>query len=319
MATKEKLLLLLEANSGEFLSGEQIAHMLGVSRTSVWKAVKALQAQGYGIQAVTNRGYCLSKDSDVLSPAAIEEALTDPMWRIHSLPSIDSTNAHVRQMAEDGIDEGYVIIAGEQTAGRGRMGRRFFSPADTGLYMSLLLRPRQFSPDQALQLTTMAASALCLALEQVTGLKPGIKWVNDIFLNGKKICGILTEAGFNLEIARLDYVVLGMGLNLYPPREGFPRNLQSIAGYLFEDPQSELTNRICVAFLNRFGDFYRNQKFMEAARIYRERSIVIGRQVLVGKTQAQVLDITDRCQLLVRLPDGNTKALSYGEVEIVNL
>ena len=319
MSTRQRLLEVLQENMGQFLSGEALAESLGVSRTSVWKAIKALKDQGYEIQAVTNRGYCLSGDSDLLSASAIQSGLSTDLWQIHYEPSVDSTNSRIRELAAAGKAEGYVLIAGEQTGGRGRMGRSFFSPADTGLYLSLLLRPGDFSPDQAMQLTTMAAAALCLAIEEVTGKQPGIKWVNDLFLNEKKICGILTEAGFNLETACLDYAVVGLGLNLYPPAEGFPSGLQDIASSLMDSAQPELKNRIVTGFLNHFSDYYQNQRFEEASEVYRSRSILKGKTVLVGDRQAQVVDITPRCQLLVRFPDDTEQALSYGEVQIVNL
>ena len=319
VGTKEKLLELLERSRGTYYSGAEIAKDLEVSRNAVWKAVKTLQAQGYPIDAVTNRGYCLAKDSDVLSAAAIEKALEGGPWQIRILETVPSTNSLVRELANSGAPEGTVVIAQAQTQGRGRMGRSFCSPRDTGLYLSLLLRPRDFSPDQALQLTTMAASALCLAIEETTGIQPGIKWVNDLFLNRKKICGILTEAGFNLETGHLDYVVVGLGLNLYPPRDGFPDGLQNVAGSLLEQPVPDLKNRISARFLSLFADYYQNHRFQEAAQVYRSRSILVGKTVSVAGKEATVLDITDRCQLLVAYPDGTEQALSYGEVTIVNL
>ena len=319
MGTKEKLLELLERQRGTYFSGAEIAKDLEVSRNAVWKAVKALQTQGYPIDAVTNRGYCLAKDCDVLTVPAIRKELTGDSWQIRVLDSVPSTNSLVRELANSGAPEGTVVIAQCQTQGRGRMGRSFCSPRDTGLYLSLLLRPADYSPDQALQLTTMAASALCLAIEQLTGIRPGIKWVNDLFLNRKKICGILTEAGFNLETGSLDYVVVGLGLNLYPPREGFPDGLQSVAGWLLEQPVPDLKNRLAARFLNLFSVYYRNHRFEEAAEVYRSRSILVGKTVLVSGKEARVLDITDRCQLLVAYPDGTQQALSYGEATIVNL
>lgn len=135
---------------------------------------------------------------------------------------------------------------------------------------------------------------------------------------GKKICGILTEAAFNLEAGSLDYAVVGLGLNLYPPKGGFPEPLSSIAGSLLRESQAETKNRIVTDFLNRFGALYENCRFREAGEIYRAHSLLIGKQVLVEGRQAEVLDVTDRCQLLVRYADGKQQALSYGEVSIVN-
>ena len=192
MTTKEKLLALLEDSKGTFFSGEEIARTLQVSRAAVWKAVNALREDGYTIDAATNKGYRLSPDSDILSPQGIRRFLK-PEYRdldLTVLPTAPSTNALVREKANQGRPEGCVIIACEQTDGRGRYGRQFFSPVDSGVYLSLLLRPTAYSPQQATCLTAAAAAAMCQAIEAVTGQQPGIKWVNDIFLHGKKVCGI---------------------------------------------------------------------------------------------------------------------------------
>ena len=318
MATKEKLLSLLTEHPGSYLSGEELAQQLGVSRAAVWKAVKALKGQGCTIDAVTNKGYCLRDSWDLLSEAGIAEKIDRDFWKIQTASTLPSTNSALRDLANTGAPEGTVLIAEGQSAGRGRMGRSFFSPENTGLYLSILLRPRELSPAQALQITTMAASALCLAIEEVTGKSPGIKWVNDLFWEGKKICGILTEASFSMETGMLDYAVVGLGLNLYPPKEGFPQALSEIAGALLETPTKDTKNRIAAGFLNHFGGFYRNQQFQQAAGIYRAHSLLTGKYVLVGERKALVLDITDRCQLLVEYEDGSRQALSYGEVSIVN-
>lgn len=188
MTTKEKLLALLEENKGAFFSGEEIARTLQVSRAAVWKAVNALREDGYTIDAATNKGYRLSPDSDILSPQGIRRFLK-PEYQdldLTVLSTAPSTNALVREKANQGCPEGCVIVACEQTAGRGRYGRQFFSPADTGVYLSLLLRPTAYSPQQATCLTAAAAAAMCQAIEAVTGQQPGIKWVNDIFLHGKR-------------------------------------------------------------------------------------------------------------------------------------
>lgn len=320
MATKEKLLELLKQQEGAYLSGEEIAGILGVSRAAVWKAVKALQAQGNTIDAVTNKGYCLIACPDALEAGEISRLTGEDFWKIQTLSSVPSTNDFLRQLANQGAPEGTVILASAQTEGRGRMGRKFFSPEDTGLYLSLLLRPRDLDPRESLQITTMAAAALCLAIEHVTEEKPRIKWVNDLYLNGRKICGILTEAAFSMESGSLDYVVLGLGLNLYPPREGFPPELKDLAGSLCLSPRQGLKNRLSAEFLNIFRDFYTRRDFQTAGEIYRSRSFLTGKEVLVGeeKRKATVLDITPECKLLVRYADGSQQALSYGEVSIVN-
>lgn len=322
MTTKEKLLALLEDSKGTFFSGEEIARTLQVSRAAVWKAVNALREDGYTIDAATNKGYRLSPDSDILSPQGIRRFLK-PEYRdldLTVLPTAPSTNALVREKANQGRPEGCVIVACEQTDGRGRYGRQFFSPVDSGVYLSLLLRPTAYSPQQATCLTAAAAAAMCQAIEAVTGQQPGIKWVNDIFLHGKKVCGILTEAAVGLETGTLNYMVLGAGVNLYPPAEGFPEEIQSIAGSVLERSCPEAKNRLVGEFLNRFWDFYARPECRTYLEDYRARSLAIGRNVTVlsaGKAvSAYAYGIDDDFRLLVRYENGDTEALSYGEIRI---
>jgi len=322
VTTKEKLLALLEDSKGTFFSGEEIARTLQVSRAAVWKAVSALREDGYTIDAATNKGYRLSPDSDILSPQGIRRFLK-PEYRdldLTVLPTAPSTNALVREKANQGCPEGCIIIACEQTAGRGRYGRQFFSPVDSGVYLSLLLRPTAYSPQQATCLTAAAAAAMCQAIEEVTGQQPGIKWVNDIFLHGKKVCGILTEAAVGLETGTLNYMVLGAGVNLYPPAEGFPEEIQPIAGSVLERSCPEAKNRLVGEFLNRFWDFYTHPECRTYLEDYRSRSLAIGQNVTVlsaGRAvSAYAYGIDDDFRLLVRYDSGKTEALSYGEIRI---
>lgn len=322
MTTKEKLLALLEDSKGTFFSGEEIARTLQVSRAAVWKAVNALREDGYTIDAATNKGYRLSPDSDILSPQGIRRFLK-PEYRdldLTVLPTAHSTNALVREKANQGRPEGCVIVACEQTDGRGRYGRQFFSPVDSGVYLSLLLRPTAYSPQQATCLTAAAAAAMCQAIEAVTGQQPGIKWVNDIFLHGKKVCGILTEAAVGLETGTLNYMVLGAGVNLYPPVKGFPEEIQPIAGSVLERSCPEAKNRLVGEFLNRFWDFYTHPECRTYLEDYRSRSLAIGQNVTVlsaGRAvSAYAYGIDDDFRLLVRYENGDTEALSYGEIRI---
>lgn len=323
MDTKEQLLTLFEQNKGQFFSGEALAERLSVSRTAIWKAVRKLRSEGYAIDAVPNKGYCLSPESDILSPQGIEQYL-DKACRslaLQVIPSVPSTNALVYELAAAGAPEGCVIIAQQQTAGKGRQGRRFFSPPDSGLYLSLLLRPKQASPSQALSLTTMAAVAVCEAIELVSGEKAEIKWVNDIFVRGKKVCGILTEASFQMESGFLDYAILGIGVNVFPPQEGFPEELSEIAGAVFSRPCSGGKNRLCAQILNRFMAYYQSPDAVDHVQKYRSRSFLTGKKVLVCRVgmqrPAMVEDIDEACRLLVRYEDGSREALFSGEVRIL--
>ena len=320
MGTKERLLHLFEARKGSFLSGEEIAQTLSVSRTAVWKAVNALRQEGYPIEAATNRGYCLGECADVLSEQGVRRFLGQdgPQLELTVLPSVDSTNTWVRDRAALGAPEGCVVMAGEQTAGRGRRGRTFYSPKDTGVYMSLLLRPKHCAVSRATGFTAMAAVAMCEAIEAVYGEAAQIKWVNDVFVRGKKVCGILTEASLGMESGEVDTVVLGAGVNLYPPREGFPEELKPIAGAIFEETVSDAKNRLAGEFLRRMMAIYAAPEESSYVKKYRERSLVIGKTVTLLPEGRSVFieDIDDACHLLVRDDSGETACLSYGEIQV---
>lgn len=321
MTTKEKLLALLQENKGRFFSGEEIARRLSVSRTAVWKAVNSLRGDGYAIAGAQNKGYCLDAHTDILAEPGIRRYLL-PEWdnlEIEVLPVAASTNALLREKAAVGAPEGTVILANQQTGGRGRLGRSFYSPPDTGIYMSILLRPAHLSPAQAVRITTMAAVAAAEAIEAVSGRKTGIKWVNDIYVNQKKACGILTEASFDLESGSIEYVVLGIGMNAYQPEGGFPPELADIAGGIFPEQQDDGKNRLAAEFLNRFLGYYRAADTAYAEK-YRERSLVIGREIRVItptlERSAVALDVDRECRLIVRYDDGTVETLSTGEISI---
>ena len=319
MTTKERLFTLLEARQGSFVSGEELAEALHLSRAAVSKAMKQLRQEGYAIEAVTNRGYRLSGECDILSEQGVKKHLNQDC-QITFVPSVGSTNTVLRALAEQGAPEGTLVIADEQTGGRGRMGRAFYSPAGSGIYLSLLLRPVNADPRQTVTLTAAAAVALCQAIEAVSEKSPQIKWVNDIFLNGRKICGILSEAAFGLESGAPEYVVVGVGINAYTPEGGFPPELAEIAGALWERPVPGGKNRLAAEFVNHFWKLYTAGDPAAFLEDYRRRSLVVGKDITViagGKeTPAHALGIDESCRLLVRYESGETAALSYGEVRI---
>lgn len=322
MTTKEKVLELFEKNKGIYFSGEELAKQLNVSRASVWKAVTGLRKDGYAIDAVTNRGYCLSEKGDILSAQGIMKYLPSEYQNmdIRVERETESTNAAVREYAEQGMQEGFLLVAGEQTKGRGRYGRTFFSPQGTGVYFSLLLRPKGVLVQQGTGLTAMAAVAMCEAVKELSGKPTGIKWVNDIYVNGKKVCGILTEASMGLESGRLDYVILGVGVNVYPPETGFPESLIDKAGVVFDEMQDDMKNRLIALFLENFGAYYLKQSEKSYIEKYKEYSLVTGKQIQVlseyGKREAYVLGIDDDCRLLVEYENGERATLSCGEISI---
>lgn len=321
MSVKDRLLPLLGDRGEDYLSGEDAARILGVSRNAVWKAVSALKEDGYDIEAVTNRGYRLRAGGDVLSSAEIEKNLTSIRGKlnIEVKKTVTSTNALLKEKASAGAPEGTVLIALSQTAGRGRFTRSFFSPADSGIYMSILLRPR-ISAENATLITTAAAVAVAEAAENLSGRKTGIKWVNDVLIDGKKICGILTEASLNIESGELDYAVLGIGLNVYEPEDGFPDQIKNIAGAIFKERGAGQKSRLAAAVLEGFFKYYESLSERSFLSAYKERCIVLGKQINVlsqdGSRPATALDIDENCRLCVKYSDGSQTLLSSGEVSI---
>ncbi len=321
MTVKDRVLDALESNRGAWFSGEALARTLGVSRSAVWKAISQLRAAGYPIRAVPNRGYSLEAGSALLSPQSVGQYCAVPGLAVQVEPSVTSTNDVLRQQAEAGAPEGTVLIAAEQTAGKGRRGHSFYSPPDTGLYLSLLLRPKLEAKD-ALSLTTCAAAAVALAIEDCAGIDAGIKWVNDVFCRGKKVCGILTEAALDLESGGLQYAVVGLGVNLFPPEGGYPPALADIMGAVFDArPQGlEARSQLAGRILERFFAFYERIGEKPFFADYKKRSFLLGREVEVLERglvrPAVALDLEPDFSLRVREADGTVRALSSGEVRV---
>lgn len=319
MRIQETVLSLLTQRRGTYLSGEEIANMLGVTRNTIWKAVRQLQKDGHRIDAVRNRGYALSDEDDTLSVPGVTRYLRQDGLTLDYQKTVTTTMNVCKQAAENGAPEGYVIIAESQTAGKGRMGRSFYSPAGTGVYFSILLRPK-FSAEQSLLITTCAAVACAQAIEAVSGQEAQIKWVNDIYLSGKKVCGILTEASLDLESGGLHYAVLGIGINLLPPEDGFPEELTEKAGALFQSHSGDLRCRTVAEVLNRFFVLYPRILEKSFLEDYRKRSMLTGHQVDVLRDgtacPAFVQGIDDRFALIVTYLDGTTAHLSSGDVSV---
>lgn len=319
MSVKDEVLKELENNKGDYISGGQLADNLGVSRNSVWKAIKALEKSGYEINAIPNKGYCLAEKNDILSSYSIKQHLKNPHLDISVFSSVTSTNTILKEMAEQGAKEGTVIIAEEQTAGRGRTGKQFYSPKGTGIYISILLRP-DIPAEESLFLTTSAAVATARAIEDVSDKRALIKWVNDIYLEDKKNCGILTEGAFNVETGKLDYAIVGIGINVCIPDGGFPDNIKDIATAIFDKQTDSINKRsILIAnLLDYFMEYYKDFKSKSYVKEYIERSMIIGKTITViegSKTSvAKAIDIDKNCRLKVQFEDGTTKWLSSGEV-----
>lgn len=316
-ATKQALLAALSAAQGECISGQQLAQQLGVSRAAVHKAAAALAAQGYALEAAPRRGYRLAGGDPFCA-----EAVGEYDAPIYLYDKLESSNRTAKTLALEGTPHGTMVLTSQQTAGRGRLGRRFESPAGKGIYLSLVLRPG-LPMTEAQAVTVSAAVAVCRAVKKLCGLELGIKWVNDLYYNGKKVCGILTEAALDLESGMLDYAVLGLGFNVVAPADGWPEDLRDVAGALYDgSPAPGARAALAAAFLNAFWPLYRAGPRSGYLDEYRRRQALTGQRVLVTPRRgtpraAQVQGIDDECKLVVRF-DGESRpaALNSGEVSV---
>ena len=311
-STKQALLQALSAAEGSYISGQQLAQRLGVSRAAVHKAAAALSAQGYALEAVSRRGYRL-----VGGDPFCAEAAGDYPAPIHLYDRLESSNQTAKRLALSGAPHGTLVLTGQQSAGRGRMGRKFESPAGQGIYLSLLLRADIPAAD-AQTVTVSAAVAVCRAVKALCGLELSIKWVNDLYYRGKKVCGILTEAGADLESGRLEWLVVGIGLNLTTPPEAFPAELRRLAGSLFPGGPAPVSRVALAAAIAR--ELLTLCPAFDCLEEYRARCFVPGHWVTVctGRETyaALALSIDDAGRLVVRRENGREEALQHGEVSI---
>ncbi|MBQ7288851.1 MAG: biotin--[Clostridia bacterium] len=316
---KDEILKLLYTQR-VMLSGEALAARFGVSRNAVWKAVKQLQKEGFAVTASTNKGYFLEGCGRTLSPVVLEAELQDAAFGkpLHFHSTLDSTNIKAKALAETGAPGGTVVLAESQTAGKGRLGRTFYSPAQQGVYFSLLLRPESFG-ENAMLLTSMCAVATAEAIEAVAPVKVQIKWVNDLLIKGKKVCGILTEAGFCLEEQRMDYVIVGIGVNCGP--QAFPPELRDIATSIENETGIPLNRSLLVAEILKRIEIglktMENRAFLSACR---SRSALLGKTVTVYRGaacySATAVGIDDEGALQVKTQDGVVQSLVSGEVRV---
>ena len=324
MSTKHRILELLEQKRVESISGERLAGILNVSRNAVWKAVKELEKEGYNIEAVTNKGYRLSDQNDIVSVPGIKPFLSlqskPYAERIKIYKSLESTNKTAKEMAVAGAEHGTVIIADSQTKGRGRYSRSYFSPSG-GLYMSIILRPEVLHFENPTSVTAFAAVSVCEAIESISEKVPKIKWVNDILIDGKKVCGILTEAVTDFESGSLDWIVLGIGINVYIRIEDFPHDLQSSATSIFPDEKMYgVRNKLSAEIINRILGFEIMPREAEIFRKYKKRLAMLGKEVIViqnkNEYKATVIDIDAVGHLVVKNENGEIITVSSGEIRI---
>lgn len=321
MELKHQVLKILEENKGDTVNGAKLAGELFVTRSSVWKAMKALQKDGYNIKAVTNRGYCLLPQNDIVSAESITPLLRDKArgFSLDVRQSVTSTNTVAKELAAQGAKAGTVVIAREQTEGRGRMGRAFYSPHSSGIYFTIILRPK-LNLEDSLLITTAVAVAVAQAIEAVSNKKAEIKWVNDIFIDRKKVCGILTEASLNFENGGLEYAVVGIGINI--ETKDFPEEINQIAGSVFTENLTDtpIASKLLAQVLNNIAgcmDSLTDRTYLEE---YRKRSFLLGKDILVLKGNetlpAKAIDIDEKARLVVEYENKTTEALISGEVSV---
>ena len=322
---RDEVLTILKQQEG-YISGEEISRRLGVTRMAVSNAVKALRGEGYLIDSATNRGYRLRKSADRLSAGELFAFLPESRRStVRCFDLIDSTNSWLKREAVNGAPNGLCVVANEQTAGRGRSGRSFFSAADCGVYLSILLRPH-CAPEKTMTLTAHAAVAVCEAISRVCGVETEIKWTNDIVLNGHKLCGILTEITLEGETGLVDSVVIGIGVNVNYKLEDFPEALRSVAGSIFSETgqhidRAKLAAELVLA-LDRMTKAWEKDPHAYLSA-YRERCVTIGKEVRVLRgdeaRNAFALAVTDEFALRVRYEDQTEEILNSGEVSVRGL
>lgn len=316
MPVKSEIIRVLEQNRDKTLSGQQLAEALGVSRAAVWKAIKALEAEGYAIQATQNKGYRLRPESDALSEEGIRVFLPED-WRdypVQALGQVDSTNLYARRFCMGDGPAVALVAADGQTRGRGRLGKAFYSPAGAGVYMSLMLRVDKPLTDFLL-VTVAAAVAVTRTLRRHTDARPAIKWVNDVYVGERKVCGILTEAVSDFESGMLEAAIVGVGINVHPAV--FPDELGDIAGTV---PGLRVSrNQLIAEIAREIYTLSRDLRDPALLDAYRADSMVLGREVvfrLDGEERAgRAADIGADGSLLVKTPNGPV-TLRAGEISV---
>ena len=322
MTSLNKTLALLEEHRGICISGEYIASMLNISRSAVWKVIKALRKEGYRIDAITNKGYCLLDSNDIISKEGILPFLPGVLTEddIHTYKVLDSTQTKAKAMAMAGAKHGTLIIAEEQTHGRGRYERSFYSQPGMGIYLSIIMLPGSLAFDSPVIITQCAAVAVCMAIETLTGKPTQVKWVNDVFMDGNKICGILTECVTDIESQSIQWMAVGIGVNFCAQQSDFPEELRHIAGAVFNCDPTVTRNQLIAEIAKNMliAPYCADVKSMYAH--YKERLMMLGKRVTVSgigvSYEAMALDVDDTGRLLVKKDNGEETWLFGGEISV---
>ena len=322
---KKAEVLRLLRESTEYISGQELCEKFSVSRTAVWKIMKQLKEEGYEIEAVQNRGYRLLTVPDILSKSEIESRL-DGGWigsQVYFAEEVDSTNTWGKRLAEEGAPHGTLVVADEQTQGRGRRGRSWQSPKGTNISMTLILRP-DLEPARASMLTIVMGLSVAQGLKELLKLPVQIKWPNDAVLNGHKLCGILTE--MSAQIDYINYVVVGTGINVNLPE--VPEELKDIATSLLIETghrvnRAEVIGVVLRSFARNYESFLAAGDLTGLLDAYNEILANRDRQVRVldpkEPYEGVALGINARGELLVRKADGSISEVYAGEVSVRGL
>lgn len=363
MTTKEKILQTLSSSPDTSISGEKLAEQCDVSRAAIWKAINSLRSDGYNIEGTTNGGYIFSSSSDVFSYENFQKefSINFPQFKdsyIECHKEIDSTNTHAKRLLTEAgnLRDGSgnlteagkkfhnaVIAAESQSAGRGRLGRTFYSPSKTGIYISMIYAPENGITEPA-KLTAFSAVAVCRAIKKLYGIQPAIKWINDIFIGGKKVSGILTEGIMNFETARIESAVIGIGINISDNPDALPDDVKKVAGSITGGAVDSKESNVCsgapadkqntvgttvtrAAFASQVAGEVLQILSEDSATVieeYKSLSFLLGKTIKVHPIidnpdsvyEAKAVDIDQSAGLIVELADGSRKTLSSGEVSI---
>ncbi|MFZ5967925.1 MAG: biotin--[acetyl-CoA-carboxylase] ligase [Bacillota bacterium] len=321
---KKKILEALKQGKDSYISGEELSDHIGVTRTAVWKHIKQLKEEGYEIESSSRKGYRLVSEPDSLDAKALQiELNTTVIGReIYHFESIDSTNNKAKLLASEGAAEGTVVIAEEQTLGRGRLGRHWVSPKSTGIWMSIILRPN-IEPTDAAKITLLTAAAVALAMKKTLECQPGIKWPNDIILEKRKICGILTE--MSSELNSVNYLVVGIGINANMDAETFPEDIRKVATSISsclgkEISRRELVKSIFEEFEILYLEYTRTRSMKEIVEICKAYSVTLDNRVRIisrnQEIQAYAEDLTEDGELVIRKDNGERETIISGEVSV---
>ncbi|WP_158589279.1 biotin--[acetyl-CoA-carboxylase] ligase [Atopobacter sp. AH10] len=320
---KDELLLTLLNSSSSFHSGQDLASQLSVSRTAVWKALNELEKDGFLIDRAQSKGYKVARPQDTLHPKWLAYLFKKSKLDIipYIYKQIDSTNTEAKRMSQNAELQGknYLLVAEGQTAGRGRYGRSFFSPQSTGLYLTLSVPIKDPNLDAGL-ITSATAVAVRRAVLDVYGIDLWIKWVNDLYLNNRKVCGILCEGISNMETGLIDRVFIGIGINLMDPKDGIPDELKEIMGCLapYQEGKDLKRTNFLVRLMEELIPLVSNAGQENFLDEYRKHCLLLDQEVCYaqnGKTiVGKVITINDHGHLILEKKDGDILELGYGEV-----